>query len=50
MKYKFTIAYIVSIVLVNIGFVHVPLVPVLGTIVTLRTGDKRFAQNVWQGE
>jgi len=32
MKYKFTILYILSIVLVNIGFVYVPLVPVLGTM------------------
>ena len=30
MNYKFTIAYIVSIVAVNIGFVYIPPVPLLG--------------------
>jgi uncharacterized PurR-regulated membrane protein YhhQ (DUF165 family) len=30
MNYKFTIAYIVSIVVVNIGFVYIPPVPLLG--------------------
>lgn len=30
MKYKMTAAYIAAIVLVNIGFVHVPLVPLFG--------------------
>jgi len=30
MTYKFTIGYILSIVLVNIGFVHIPPVPLLG--------------------
>ena len=30
MNYKFTIAYVVSIVAVNIGFVYIPSVPLLG--------------------
>jgi len=30
MIYKYTIAYIVSIVLVNIGFVYVPMIPMFG--------------------
>ena len=30
MQYKFTIGYIVSIVLVNIGFVYIPPIPLLG--------------------
>ena len=30
MNYKFTIAYIVSIVAINIGFVYIPPVPLLG--------------------
>ena len=30
MIYKYTIAYIVSIVLVNIGFVYIPMIPMLG--------------------
>jgi len=29
-KYKFTISYIVAIVLVNMGFIYVPMVPILG--------------------
>lgn len=30
MIYKYTIAYIVSIVLVNIGFVYIPMIPMFG--------------------
>ena len=30
MTYKFTIGYIISIVLVNIGFVYIPPIPLLG--------------------
>ena len=30
MTYKYTIAYIVSIVLVNIGFVYIPMIPMFG--------------------
>lgn len=30
MQYKFTIGYIISIVLVNIGFVYIPPIPLLG--------------------
>jgi len=30
MQYKFTIGYILSIVLVNIGFVYIPPIPLLG--------------------
>ena len=32
MSYKFSILYIISIVIVNIGFVYVPLVPLFGTM------------------
>ena len=31
-KYKFTLAYIVSIALINIGFVYVPLIPIFDTM------------------
>jgi len=30
MTYKYTIAYVVSIVLVNIGFVYIPMIPMFG--------------------
>jgi hypothetical protein len=31
-QYKFTIAYIFSIVLINIGFIYVPLIPFFDTM------------------
>ena len=30
MTYKYTLAYILSIVLVNIGFIYVPMIPMFG--------------------
>ena len=30
MKYKFTLSYILAIVLVNMGFIYVPMIPMFG--------------------